>query len=262
MKKKTNHLHLIIFAALSVVMIIAGYKVTSILRDYSKSDSLYKEAEEEYVTENKISEKSAGNGTLSDDLWSERISVDLEALQKENGDVVGWLYFENVDISYPILYSGDNTTYLHRGYTGETMTAGSIFVDGNNAPDFSDSHTVIYGHNMKNLSMFGRLKYYRQDTEYYKEHQYFQVITREYRYRYKIIAYREVDETSDIYMVEFSSDDDFEAFIDEQILPGMPVKVNEQITASDKIITLSTCSVEGKRFAISALRVDEKFYNL
>ncbi len=261
MKKKTNHLQLITSAALFVMILVAGYRIASILRDYAKSVSLYDEAKETYVVKNNVSEgareseNTDDEGDLPDAVWNDMISVDMKALQKENEDIIGWLYFENVDISYPILYSGDNATYLRTSYNHEAVTAGSIFEEGCNMPDFSDRHTIIYGHNMRNLSMFGRLRYYRQDAEYYKEHQYFQIITEDSSYRYKIIAFQEVDENSKIYTINFSSDEDFEAFIDKQIMPGMPEEVNDKITTEDKIITLSTCSSKGKRFTVSALQV-------
>ncbi|MBO6215720.1 MAG: hypothetical protein J6N76_09385 [Lachnospiraceae bacterium] len=59
-------------------------------------------------------------------------------------------------ISYPLLYSGDDY-YLRSNYLKEEEIAGSIYIDGNNSPDLDDAYTLIYGHNMRNLSRFGKL---------------------------------------------------------------------------------------------------------
>ena len=76
-------------------------------------------------------------------------------MKQINPDVVGWIYFENDDLSYPVLYSGDNDKYLRTTIDGSDATAGAIFIEGGNSPDFQDQNTIVYGHNMRNLSMFG-----------------------------------------------------------------------------------------------------------
>lgn len=254
------------------MILIAGYQIIKILRDYQQSDELYEETVLQFATEEaiepprEVKEESSTESTddtaepepvTEPEVWSRKIRVDLEKLQEINADIVGWLYFENEDISYPILFSGDNTKYLRTSYTMKYMTAGSIFLDGRNLPDFSDQHSVIYGHNMKNLSMFGRLRFYRQDADYYKDHEYFQIITNEKYYRYQIFAYKEVSETSDIYRTNFESEEDFGDFIVDEIRKGSYLNSDVETTKDSQIITLSTCTVDGMRFAVSAVRVDE-----
>ena len=119
---------------------------------------------------------TARKGSEAQSPWYDDIDIDFAGLRSENPDVVGWIYFENEDISYPVMYSGDNSYYLRKTFKREHATAGSIFLEGSNKTDFSDCHTIIYGHNMKNLSMFGKLKYYNRDENYYDSHQYFQIL--------------------------------------------------------------------------------------
>ena len=77
-------------------------------------------------------------------------------------------------------------------YLKEEETAGSIYIDGNNSPDLDDAHTLIYGHNMRNLSMFGKLKFYKTEEDYFENHRHFQLITETGVYRYEIFAYKDV----------------------------------------------------------------------
>jgi len=110
---------------------------------------------------------------------------------------------------------------------------------------------------MRNLSMFGKLKFYKRDPNYYADHKYFQIITEKKKYRYEIFAYEDVSENSFIYQVPFDVNDDFSNFLDK-ILKKSYFKSNIKPTKEDKVITLSTCSVEKQRFAVHAKRVDEK----
>lgn len=257
----------LIVAAL-VLILISGYQIIRILGAYRQSEALYEDTILEYVTEDRAEPKESDDRTIADEPskpekkepaeWASRISVDLEKLQAENKDIVGWLYFENEEISYPILYSGDNTKYLYTTYTMEDMVSGSIFMEGRNLPDFTDAHTIIYGHNMRNLSMFGRLNYYRGNPEYYKTHEYFQIITNEKYYRYRIFAYKDVSEYAPIYRMTFDSKEEFGAFIEEDIRKGSILDSELEVTKDDRIVTLSTCSGDGLRFTVSAVRVDEE----
>ena len=146
--------------------------------DYNASNNLYNSLEEEFVTYDVNVDDSKE--------WYELLRVDMEGLQEKNPDIKGWIFFENEEISYPIVYSGDNEKYIRTSVDGAAATAGSIFLEGMNSPDFEDSHTIIYGHNMQNLSMFGRLKNYKE-KDYYEDHQYFQILVDGKIYRYQIL---------------------------------------------------------------------------
>ena len=192
------------------------------------------------------------------DAWYHYIDVDVVGLRSQNPDIVGWIYFENEDISYPLLYSGDDY-YLRRDHTGADSVAGSIYIEGHNKPDLSDVHTLIYGHNMRNLSMFGKLKYYKDEDGYYDNHRYFQIMLEDVIYRYEIFAYKDVDRiTGGIYTVFCEADEDFKDFVDTEICKGSYIPADMDVNEDTHILTLSTCSSDsGERFTISALRIDE-----
>ena len=191
--------------------------------------------------------------------WYHDIDVDFAGLKEQNEDIVGWIYFEDEEsISYPLLYSGDDY-YLRRNYLKEEETAGSIYIDGNNSPDLDDAHTLIYGHNMRNLSMFGNLKFYKTEEDYFENHRYFQLITESGAYRYEIFAYKDVSTlTGGIYTTWNYVDDDFKDFVENTICQGSYVDADIDIEDETHIVTLSTCSYDSDvRFTVSAVRVDE-----
>lgn len=251
-KKNNSVVWKIVMLMGAAMVLIAGWNIYRISKDYSDSNALYDELSYNYVTANQKTQD------VLEEKWYDAAQVNLQELKKQNGDVTGWLYFENEDISYPIMYSGDDTTYLHTALDGSYASAGSIFMEANNHPDFEDSHTIIYGHNMRNLSMFGKLRYYKQ-KEYYDNHAYFQIFTDKGIYRYQIFAYADVPADSFVYQVPYGADDSFTSFI-QQLKKQSYYDTGVDVTQKDKVVTLSTCSTTGKRFIVNAVRVDEYLY--
>ena len=195
--------------------------------------------------------------------WYHDIDVDFAGLKEQNEDIVGWIYFEDEEsISYPFLYSGDDY-YLRRNYLKEEETAGSIYIDGNNSPNLDDAHTLIYGHNMRNLSMFGKLKFYKTEEDYFENHRYFQLITESGAYRYEIFAYKDVSTlTGGIYTTWKYVDSDFKEFVNDTICQGSYVEADIDVDDEAHIVTLSTCSYDSDvRFTVSAVRIDEHMWN-
>ena len=230
----------------------AGYQLFQIFSEYKKGDNIYDDTKKSYVREKVISGKKEEKKEVP---WYELVEVDFDGLNELNPDIVGWIYFENGDISYPILYSGDNETYLYTAVDKTPLRSGSIFMEQYNHPDFQDSHTIIYGHNMKDLSMFSKLRYYFSDEEYYDDHQYFQIITRDAVYRYVIFAYQDVPEDSDFFNVSFEADDYFSIFLDNMVNASLR-NTGIDVTKEDKVITLSTCSTDTTRWLVHGKRVD------
>lgn len=278
MKKKSKLLYDAIILLGIVLVGYTGVKLHEYYADRAASNSLYEDIKKQYVMEpeqipayapesvpapgeerreNSVSGGDAQETAEPEEIpWYCMIRIDFESLKEYNQDVVGWIFFENEDISYPILYSEDNTKYLRTTLDGKSASAGSIFLDGDNTPDFEDSRSVIYGHNMKNLSMFGNLKYYIQKKEYYEEHQYFQILVEDKVYRYQIFSYFDVPETeTEICRVDFTTEKDFADFV--KVLQKRAVRDTEvEVEGSDKVVTLLTCYVTGRRTLVNAVRVD------
>lgn len=200
-----------------------------------------------------MSEPTQGGVVLTQE--DKKILQGIASLHEENPDVIGWIRFDNSEISYPLMQGKDNDYYLKRNYRGEKNNAGSIFLEVSNSPDLEDSHSIIYGHNMKDLSMFGSLKEYKY-KDYYKDHPYFTIYTLDQVYRYQIFAYYDISMYGDVYNNQFGPDDFFQSFIDTMVSRSYyDTGVRPQKT--DKIITLSTCSTEGNRFVVNAVRIQK-----
>ncbi len=252
-KKRSRSIVSTIILLLGIALIVvSGIQLFRIGRDYNQSNKLYEEVAKEAVVVKQT------ESTKKEIPWYEFATVDLDPVKEINSDVIGWIYFENEEISYPILYSGDNDTYLRTALDKTQATAGSIFLEGANTPDFEDCHTLVYGHNMRNLSMFGKLKYYKNDG-YYDNHAYFQIFVDGKVHRYQIFAYADVPEDSFVYAVPFGADDTFQTFINDIIRQSYK-DTGITVTKDDKIITLSTCSAESRRFVVHAKRVDTHEY--
>lgn len=248
MRKKAT-----LIIGIAMILVSVGMLVST-LWDYKKAENTYDELNETYVTA-AVTEETEEN----DNWWYEDVDIDLAELQAENQDVIGWIRFDNIEVlSYPVMYSGDDETYLRTDVHGNSSTSGSIFMEGLCNPDFEDCHTILYGHNMKNLSMFGSLKKYKTE-EFYEENQYFTIYTADMAYRYQIFSYRDVPETDSVYTVGFAPDDEFAGFINEMIRKSYE-DTGVEVAKEDKVLTLSTCSTEGYRFVVHALRVDEHAY--
>lgn len=261
-----------------LIMAVSFILIYRLNQDYIKSKAMYDEVKNEYVT---TSSGNAGKMTVTSAAVSKTVAesfgyadeqvlvtsaandwwnlaqVNVKEMSKDYVDVVGWIMFENEDISYPIVYSGDNTTYLETAYNGEWANAGAIFVDGLSTPDFNDPNTLIYGHNMGNLTMFGKLKFYENDKEYYDEHKFFQIFTKDKVYRYQIFACKLISDDHEIYYAYGKDPRHYWSALSD-IIKNADVESSVAPQSLDHIVTLSTCTYDDSmRLVICAARVDE-----
>lgn len=246
---------LLLLAGIAMIVAALALLVPS-LWDRKQSNDAYDTLNEECVN---IEANITVDEEKNPNWWYEDVKIDMTSLQEINPDIVGWIRFDNIEtISYPVLYSGDNSSYLRTDIYGRSATAGCIFIEAANQPDLSDYHTIIYGHNMRNLSMFGRLKEYKEDG-FYEDHQYFTIYTPDVAYRYQIFAYRDVPETHSVYTVGFGPDENYQSFLNEMMQHSY-IDTGIDVTKEDKVVTLSTCSTTGNRFVVHAVLVDEHCY--
>ena len=254
-KKKSDVLLTIALIAAIAVFCYAAFNLYHIYTEYKKGTDEYNQIEEMAVTERDAdsTEVAGPNAQIKPP-----IEVDFDKLKSVNEDVVGWIYVDALpDISYPIVKGKDNQTYLHQTYEKNYNFAGTIFVDYENSGDFSDCNTLVYGHNMKNGSMFGHLKKFRDDDKLYKQDKYFWILTPERNYRYEIISAYTTGVNSDTYTLFKGPGEEFEKYL-ETIKGYSEIKTdNTDLTIKDKIVTLSTCTGnESTRFVVQGKRVD------
>lgn len=192
------------------------------------------------------------------DWWYTDVKVEFDELKKQNPDIVAWIRFdsEELAISYPVLYSGDNEKYVRTDVYGNDHIAGSIFLEGLNSPDFSDYYNIIYGHSMKNGTMFGNLKKYRTEG-FWQENQYFTVYTEHTAYRYHIFSYETAPDGGEVYKIGYQPGEEYQEFIDHMI-ENSQIETGITPQSTNKILTLSTCVAvdSDERFAVHAVCID------
>ena len=226
---------LIMIVALGVFC-YSGYQLLSIYQEYKKGSDEYHALENKYIDEKGMFEEintDAAEPTMKN-------PIDFAGLKAVNEDIIAWLKVGAIDISYPVTQGKDNDYYLHNTFENQPNIAGCIFMDHGCKKDFSDPNTIIYGHNMRNLSMFGKLKQFR-DQAVFDSDAYFWVYTPEKIYKYEIFSCQEVGATSETYQLQFSDKKKFQEYIDSCFERSV-LKRDIEVTSDDKIVTLSTCT--------------------
>ena len=254
-KKKSDVLLTIALIAAIAVFCYAAFNLYHIYTEYKKGTDEYNQIEAMAVTGRDADSTEVAGPSAQ---IKPPIEVDFDKLKSVNEDVVGWIYVDALpDISYPIVKGKDNQTYLHQTYEKNYNFAGTIFVEYENSGDFSDCNTLVYGHNMKNGSMFGHLKKFREDDKLYKQDKYFWILTPERNYRYEIITAYTTSVNSDTYTLFKGPGEEFEKYL-ETIKGYSEIKTDDtDLTIKDRIVTLSTCTGnESTRFVVQGKRVD------
>mgnify|MGYP000014723825 FL=1 len=250
-KKKggSNIVSNIILVVAIVVFAVSAYKLYGIFSEYNKGDKEYQKIQDLVI-----------NTEKKDDTKEETFSVDFEKLLEMNSDVVGWIRFdEPSEINYPVVQGRDNEEYLKRTFEANTNKLGTLFVDVNNPGDFSGRNTFIYGHNMKNGSMFAQLLKYKYDS-FYKEHPYFYIYTPDGKVRtYEIFSAGVVKDTSDSYIMDYADDAAFQTYID-YIKQQSAYPTSAEVTTASKIVSLSTCTNvrDDERFLVHGVMIKEE----
>lgn len=214
---------------------------------YWKAARLTEQAQNQFLT----AASQEADGLFSSGLPT----VDFTALRAVNADILCWLYVKDTQISYPVLQGADNARYLETAYTGEPSIAGSIFMDARNTPDYTDHNTILYGHNMRDRSMFGSLKQY-EDADFAKAHPDIYLLTPTQSLRYQVFSVYHAALRDDCYQTMFDTDADFQAalqdFTNRSLLErGLLSPPNH------RILTLSTCTSSDRyRLVVQAYQID------
>ena len=191
----------------------------------------------------------------------EEFRVDFDELLRINPDTIGWIRFypEPSIISYPIVQGEDNEEYLHKTFSANENTLGAIFLNVDNNADFSDKNSIIYGHRMKDGSMFRHLQDY-EEKSFWQENPYFYIYTLDGRMlTYHIYSVGQVEDTSDTYLTSFASDEDYQAFLDLTKQTAL-YDTGVEVTTEDTIVTLSTCTSasDNHRFVVRGVKEEER----
>lgn len=251
-------LSLLLVAAIGVC-IFACQNLCRIFSEYRAGTNEYNKIKETVVIEKDAGEEEI-RGIMEEPKkkeWKAPITVDFDQLAKTNKDVCGWLYAEAVpDINYPVVQASDNEYYLHRTFEKKENFAGTLFIDCDNSSDFDNCNTIIYGHNMKNGSMFGQLKKYKEQ-ETYEKSKYIWILTPEKDYKYEIISAYVAPIRSETYMLIKGPCEEQKEYAEHMLALSEIETGDHSFDIRDKLLTLSTCTGdESTRYVVQAVRID------
>lgn len=252
-RKKSGLVYNILIAVCFLVIVYSGMRILLTLKDYHDSEQVYQNARNTVTLADSSKEQTRE--------WYQQVTVNFPDLLKQNDTVKAWIYMENNDhVNYPVLYKeNDDNYWLRKSMDGKYAIAGSIFLEGKNRPNFEDCHSLVYGHQMNNKTMFGSLSDYKDDPNYYQDHQYFQIIRGDVVYRYQVFAWSDQNENSDVYAVYRDKGEDYARYL-ELLQRDAMTKTNVPVSTDDKVVTLSTCSKTSDRFIVSGKRVAAYVY--
>lgn len=233
--------------AFLVLLVLMGYH----LYEYRKGDRIYSQ-----IREKAISDKTE-EATGEEEAAKDGREIDFEALQDMNPDCVAWIYGCDGEIDYPVVLSKDDTYYLTHTISGEVNRAGSIFVDQYAKEPFREFQTILYGHNMKNGSMFHALMNYR-NPEYWENHRTVTLYLEGEKKEYRIFA---------AYYSYYSELPIYDSMETQEERAAYLARIKElsrydtavEVSAEDQLLSLVTCEYSGEdyRMVVHAVEITE-----
>lgn len=223
MKRMINNILLIICI---FIFCISTWKLYGYYRSYKKAKDTYSKIAKENVKISKNERK-----------------IDFKKLKSQNQDIAGWIYIRGTTIDYPIVQGKDNEEYLHQDFNKKKSSSGTIFLDNNCKKDFTSDNTIIYGHHMKNGTMFAQLLKFREKS-FLKKHNEIMIFTPDRTIHLKVIsAYAQKAQNK--IPVTFANDKQKKAYIKK--IESMSEQTIKTSRINDShIYTFVTCSYEGE----------------
>ena len=223
MKRMINNILLIICI---FIFCISTWKLYGYYRSYKKAKDTYSKIAKENVKISKNERK-----------------IDFKKLKSQNQDIAGWIYIRGTTIDYPIVQGKDNEEYLHQDFNKKKSSSGTIFLDNNCKKDFTSDNNIIYGHHMKNGTMFAQLLKFREKS-FLKKHNEIMIFTPDRTIHLKVIsAYAQKAQNK--IPVTFANDKQKKAYIKKSESMSEQTSKTSRINDSH-IYTFVTCSYEGE----------------
>ncbi|MBS6939659.1 MAG: class B sortase [Lachnospiraceae bacterium] len=191
------------------------------------------------------------------------IPINFAELQAKNPDIYAWIQIDGTNINYPLVQSAtDNEYYLNHTIEGQEGYPGSIYTENGNTKEFTEFNTVIYGHDMKDGSMFQNLHNYT-DMTYMQQHPNVIIYTPDQKLTYQIFAATVYDDRHILYSFDFAFEEERQKFLDSIYNAkdlGKVIREDVSVNTDSRILTLSTCMTgqDEKRFLVEAVLVNEE----
>ena len=190
--------------------------------------------------------------------YIDKDKVEFDELKKQNSDTVAFIKVKNTNIHYIVVKSNDNDYYLNHNFNKERNVAGWIFGDFRNNFDETDKNLIIYGHNMRDGSMFETLiNVINKDWYTNKDNHIVKLITENGIYKYQVFSSYSITAEDYYITTNFNSDNEFNKFINT-LKDRSIYNYNVELNANDKILTLSSCIGDGKKRVVLHAKLIEK----
>lgn len=233
-KQKTKKLDIILMCFFIILLLYSG---TKIVLWYINNQNNKKISEE-------ISQFVTVDETKTDN--EEKYVIDFEKLKEKNSDTVAWLKVNGTNIEYPVVKTKNNDYYLTHNFNKEYNSAGWIFADYKNKLDGTDKNLVIYGHNMRDDSMFGSLKKVINEEWYNNEdNRYITLINESQTQIYEVFSVYQIEKEDYYIQTNFNTEEEFNTFA-QTIKKRSKKDFNVNVSGEDNILTLSTCANNNK----------------
>lgn len=248
--KSSRRFRLLISGVLLAVFLLSAVKLLRIYTEYKSGIDNYVNLEQYVSVPAAVSPAKPGSEAEQTEADTKDHApveesfpqIDFAKLQQINPDLVAWIYCEGTPVNYPVVHTDDNEFYLKHLFDGSYNSSGCIFLDSRNEADFSDQHSIIYGHNMKNGTMFSCLiKYKEQD--FFDQHPQILLMTPEQNYTLELFAGYVAATGDDAWMLEFQNEEEFAQWVERAISRSCFESLSAP-AAGEQVITLSTCSYE------------------
>lgn len=232
-KKKTKKLNIILMCFFIILLFYSGTKIVIWYVNNQNNKKITEEISQ-FVSVDEAKEDN-----------EEKYVIDFEKLKEKNSDTVAWLKVNETNIEYPVVKTTNNDYYLSHNFNKEYNLAGWIFADYKNKLDGTDKNLVIYGHNMRDDSMFGSLKKVINEEWYNNEdNRYITLIIENETQIYEVFSVYQI-EKEDYYIQTNFNTEEFNTFA-QTIKKRSKKDFNVNISGEDNILTLSTCANNNK----------------
>ena len=250
---KTKNIYIALIAVFLLIAVVAGCVCIHQSRDAKTSADAFNELEDLIAMPTETTDAatptvdatapSEPEATIDPELAEAQAAYEkYKALYEQNNDFIGWISIEDTNISYPVMQSVDEPDfYLKHGFDKSYSDYGVPYLDEACATGLSNN-LVIYGHNMKNGSMFYSLLNYREQS-YYDAHPVMYLNTPSQNYKIEVFSGYICNYDSDTYALSFPSEDDYVAY-QQKMKSQSDFSCNVELAPTDRVITLSTCTYE------------------
>lgn len=233
-KNKTNIPIIILMIFFIILLFFSGAKIVIWYMNNQNNKKISDEISK-FVTLDETKEDNEG-----------KYVVDFEKLKEKNLDIVAWLKVNGTNIETTVVKTTNNDYYLTHNFNKEYNSAGWIFADYKNKVDGTDKNLVIYGHNMRDNSMFGSLKWVINEDWYNNEdNKYITLVTENETQIYEVFSVYQIEEEDYYIQTNFNTEKEFSTFL-ETIKKRSKKDFNVDVNKEDNILTLSTCANNNK----------------